>query len=103
MEFHENVIEWFTGGSVGITATEQKLKNRIIKLKAQYQDEVEIYENKDGSIFAHIPRSWVKINHPRVMTEEQRNEAAERLKLSLDMAKSDAISDENRSGDNLIG
>ena len=36
--------------------------------------------NNDGSIYAHVPRKYVKLRAPRILTEEQRVELIERGK-----------------------
>lgn len=71
----ENVIEWIRGEKVaGVTLTSGRLSNRIKKLAETREDVEIIAENKDGSIFAHIPVSWVRINPPKVLnlSEEER-------------------------------
>lgn len=81
----ENVIEWMRGDKkVTITfAGGTRYNSKIRKLAEVYPDEVEIVaENQDGSIVAHIPLSYVKVSHPRVMSEESKAKAAERLKAS---------------------
>ena len=35
--------------------------------------------NNDGSIFAHLPYSYIKINPPRKYSDEAKEKAAERL------------------------
>lgn len=53
---------------------------RIKKLAAECPEECEILaENKDGILLAHIPVEWVKIIPPRQLSEEQREEIAERF------------------------
>lgn len=56
---NENVIEWIRGDKVaGVTLTSGRLANKVKKL-AETREDVEIVaQNKDGSIFAHIPVSW---------------------------------------------
>ena len=73
----ENVIEWLYGDkTVTLTLTTGRLKNKVLKLKEEYPEEVEIIrKNDDGSILAHLPLKWIKISPPRKMTEEQREQA----------------------------
>lgn len=54
-----------------ITAAEQWSVNLMRKLKEEYPEEVDIYENKDGSIFGHVPYKWMKIVPPRKLSEKQ--------------------------------
>ena len=81
-ELRENVIEWIDGmDTVSVTVTQRKYINKIKKL-AQKHDEVDIVkENEDGTLFAHVPLSYIKISAPRQMSEEQRIQAGERLKV----------------------
>ena len=80
----ECVIEWLRNAKTATVTfpNNTKYKNRIIQLEAEYPQEVQICkENKDGSIVAHIPVSYIKINRSkRELTEEQRKELADRLK-----------------------
>ena len=83
--FQENVIEWIRGDKeVTITfCNNNKYKTKVQKLAEEYPDEVKIVaSNKDGSIVAHLPLSYIKISHPpkRVMTDEQRKASIEALK-----------------------
>lgn len=83
----ENNIEWYTCGKEKDRATasfsQQKMINRMKDYKEKYPDEIDIYENPDGSILTHFPTSWIKVTRPpkRELTDEQRAEMAERLKL----------------------
>ena len=80
---NEFSIEWIKGGSyAGVTApTGTALKSKLLKLAKEHPNEVNIIsENEDGSIFAHIPISYVKISPPRKMSDEQKKAAGERLR-----------------------
>ena len=78
----ENVIEWVRGDKE-VTVTfpgSTKFNNTVRKLAEKYPDEVKIVAiNKDGSIVGHLPLKYVKISHPRVLTDEQKQAAADRL------------------------
>ena len=80
----ENAIEFFTGQTKAtVSFCSPKYINRLNKLKEKYPEEVEILAvNEDGSVYAHVPTKWIKINPPKQMeyTEEQRIEIAERLR-----------------------
>lgn len=81
MDFKENNIEWVTGDStISVTLTSQRHITRIRKLAERKPDEVKIVANKDGSIYATLPLSYLKFNPPKDLTEEQRKELAKRLK-----------------------
>jgi len=68
----ENVIEWIRGQEMAtLTLTRGILINRVKKLAIERPEECQIIaENKDGSILAHVPVKWVKINPPRELSEE---------------------------------
>ena len=84
MDFKENNIEWITGDNMmSVTFTSQRHITKIRKLAERKPDEVKIVTNKDGSIYATLPLSYLKFNPPKDLTEEQRKEMAERLKNNL--------------------
>ena len=77
----ENCIEWYTGSdTVTVTLTQQRLINKVRKLAETNANVTIEAENEDGSICAHLPLSFIKISAPRQLSEEQKAEAAERLK-----------------------
>lgn len=78
----ENVIEWIRNDkTVTVTfANNTRFNTKVKKLADKYPDEVEIVkENHDGSIVAHLPLSYIKVSHPKIMSEENKIKAAERL------------------------
>lgn len=70
----ENTIEWYTGHEKAtVSFTQRRMCNKVIKFAEKYPNEVEIVRiNKDGSILAHIPYSYINIRRPREISEEQR-------------------------------
>ena len=78
----ENVIEFIENEKrATVTFSQGRFKTRIRKLAAEHPEECQIMkENKDGSLLAHIPVSWIKINPTRQLSDEQRKELAERMK-----------------------
>lgn len=81
----ENVIE-FTKDSerAAVTFCQGRYKSRIKKLAAERPEECEIVaENQDGSLYAHIPVAWIKINPTRQLTEEQREQRAETMRRNF--------------------
>lgn len=78
----ENVIEFIENERrATVTFSQGRFKSRIRKLAAEHPEECQVVkENKDGSLLAHIPVSWIKINPTRQLSDEQRNELAERIK-----------------------
>ena len=82
MEFKENNIEWITGeGTIAVTLTSQRHINKIYKLAVRKPDEVKIVANKDGSIYATLPLSYLKFNPPKDLTEEQKEKLREQAKM----------------------
>ena len=80
----ENAIEWIKGQKTVTVqlAGNTKLCNRVRKYAEEYPDEVQICGvNRDNSIVAHLPLSYIKITRPpkRELTEEQKVAARERL------------------------
>lgn len=80
----ENELEWLRGQkTVSGTLCRGRIANRIRRLAAEHPDEVEIIkENSDGSIFFHIPLSYLHIYapHKRELTDEEREAAGERFR-----------------------
>lgn len=83
---NENVIEWISGDeTVSVTFSQRKYVNRIKKLSENAENNVVILrENPDGSIFAHLPISAVKLTPKRTqnLSVEQKNELSARLALA---------------------
>lgn len=76
----ETVFEHEEGReTVTVTAAEKWSVNLMRKLKEEYPDEVDIYENKDGSIFGHVPYKWMKLKPPVRYTDEQKKAMAARM------------------------
>lgn len=86
-DFHENVIEWLSESDwATVTAHRQGLKNRLIKLSEENPDDVKIVAvNDDGTIVAHILRTYILIRKPKQMnyTDEQKEVNAKRLAEGL--------------------
>lgn len=80
--YAENVIEWVKDEKrATLSLSQRRTITKVKHLAAQYPDQCQIVvENKDGSICAHIPVSWIKFYPPKELTEEQRREIATRLR-----------------------
>lgn len=68
------------------SSDERRWITRIRKLKEQHQDQVRIIrepEENDGCIYCELPSEWLKVAPKRevVMTEEKREELAERMRM----------------------
>lgn len=81
----ENTIEFRKDASVAtVTFTKNRYISRVQKLEEKRPEECQIInENKDGSIVAHIPVSWIKINPKREVTEEERQKRAEMIRQNI--------------------
>ena len=80
---NEFAINWLKGANYAeVTAPSgSALKSKLLSLAEKYPDEVtNVVINKDGSIFCHVPVSYVKVSHPRKISDEQKKAAAERFK-----------------------
>ena len=81
----ENVIEWVRGDKevTVMFCSNNRYNIRVRKYAEEYPDDVKIIaDNRDGSIVAHLPLSWIKVSKPREvnLTEEQKLEIVERFK-----------------------
>lgn len=87
----DNCIEWLRGQNiVTVTLSYGRLKNKVLKLAEEFPEEVQIVaNNEDGSIMAHLPLKYIKITHPKVVSEN----TLERLKAGR--IKNSSIVNEN--------
>lgn len=84
----ENAIEWIYGqASATVSFSSPRHISRIKKLAEKYDDVEICKENADGSICAHVPVSWIKINPPKSLSDEQRERLAERARKSFGKGK----------------
>lgn len=80
---NENVIEWITGDdTIAVTVSQKKFVNKIRRLSLTDENVVILASNKDGSIFAHLPISYLKLSPKRKdnVSVERKAELAERLR-----------------------
>lgn len=77
----ENAIEFIKDGErATVSFSQGRFKGRTRKLAAQRPEECQVVaENKDGSLCAHIPVSWIRIIPPRELSEEQKEKSRERM------------------------
>lgn len=80
--YSENAIEFVKDGSrATVTFSQGRYKSRIKELAKKHPEECEIVaENEDGSMIAHIPVSWIRINPGMDLTDEQRERMSEHAK-----------------------
>ena len=82
--FRETDIDHVNGVEhCNVTTGDKVIKNRLSKLAKEHPDEVVLMaDNKDGSVWYHVPWKWIQIRPPRKLnlSEEQRKEMAERIR-----------------------
>ncbi len=78
---NENVIEFLKDSDrTTLTFCQGRFITRVRKLAESHPDECQIVvTNRTGSVVAHVPTSWIKINPPKQYTAEQRAKMGERL------------------------
>lgn len=71
--YSENVIEWVKDEKIAtLTLSQRRIISKVKGLAEKYPEQCQIVkENKDGSMYAHIPVSWVKISPPKKLSEKQ--------------------------------
>lgn len=81
---NENVIEWLTGDdTIAVTFSQLKWVNKIRRLSENEANNITILrENPDGSIFARLPISCLRISPKTIrnISEQEKILAAERLR-----------------------
>lgn len=80
---NEFAISWVKGADYAEVSAPSgtALKSKLLALAEKYPEEVtDIVINNDGSIFCHVPVPYVKVSHPRRISDEQKEAAAERFK-----------------------
>ena len=82
-DLRENVIEFLKDSKTAtVTFCQGRFVTKIKKLAEKYPDEVKITtENRDGSIVAHVPTSYITLsNRTKNLTDEQRRAIADKFK-----------------------
>lgn len=83
-EIGNDIIDFSPNSRSLVTATlssARKWRNRILELSKEHPEECEIvHTNKDGSIVAHFPCSYLHIYRPRELSEETKEKYRENLK-----------------------
>lgn len=78
----ENCIEWIRDEErATLSLSQRRTITRVKELAESHPEECKIVaENKDGSICARIPVSWVRINPERKLTEEERKRRSDAMR-----------------------
>ena len=81
-DFRENVIEFVQNSDTAtVTFTQGRFISRIRRLAESHPNDCQITTvNRDGSIVAHIPTSWIKINPKRELSDELKAMYSERAR-----------------------
>lgn len=81
----ENAIEFIRDEKMAtVTFTQGRYKTRIRKLAKSHPEECQIIaENQDGSLCAHIPVEWIRINPSKELTDEERERLSEHARNIL--------------------
>ena len=82
-DMNENVIEWLDGEDViAVTLHQKRFVNQVRNLAKQDKNVTILAQNSDGSIFAHLPISYLKLRRNRTVnqTAEEKSEWAERMR-----------------------
>ena len=82
---NENCIEWHKDQEqASMTLSQRRVISRVEKLAASRPEECQIVaRNPVGSIYAHIPVSWIRINPGMQLSEEQREEKAAAMRRNI--------------------
>lgn len=87
---NEFVIEWIRGEKTASLTIQSNthMKNKIMKL-AKESSSVDYIENKDGSIFAHVPVDWISVRKPKQMnySEEELKKKSQLMKALKEEGK----------------
>ncbi len=77
----ENGIEFIKDAETVVAQFSQgRFKTRLKRLAAKHPEECQILaENPDGTLLAHIPVEWIRINPGMELTEEQKQKRAEAM------------------------
>lgn len=83
--YAENVIEWVKDEKrATLSLSQRRTISRVKQLAEQYPEQCQVLaENKDGSLYAHVPVSWIRINPGMELTEEQREKKAETMRENM--------------------
>lgn len=73
MEFRENCIEFLTGDDrATLTLTQRSMITKFKKLHSAHPTETDYIQNRDGSICAHMPVSWIRFAAPAKLSDEEK-------------------------------
>lgn len=92
-ELKKNNLAFYTSNPDDTTVcadfTMPRYIRRIKRLKDMYPEEVDIHQNKDGSIWCRFPIRWLRIQAPANLTPEQREASSERMRTMWESRSQD--------------
>ncbi len=87
----ENAIEFLKGQErATVTFSSEKWRNRLRKLQKEHPNEVDIFTDDETYTCGHIPVGWLKIHPPRVLSDDQKAELAERMRKLREVQDADS-------------
>lgn len=77
-ETNEFVIEWVAGDKTATCTLPEgsALNNRLTRLAEKYPSDIQILNSE----LFHVNSSWIKINPPKQISDEQKEALAERMR-----------------------
>lgn len=83
----ETCINYVDSDTAYVSSDERKWCNKVRKLAESHPEQVRIIkkpEENGGCVYATVPAGWVRIQPPKTrnLTDEQKNELAERLRFA---------------------
>lgn len=86
----ENAIEFLKGQEKAtVTFSSEKWRNRLRKLQKEHPSDVDIFTDDETYTCGHIPVGWLKIHPPRVLSDDQKAELAERMRKLREVQDAD--------------
>lgn len=77
----ETVINYNSEEKVAyISSSQDWMKRRIKHLAEKYPNDVKITSEDEYTVMAEVPKKYIRFGPPRVLSDEQKQAAAERLK-----------------------
>ncbi len=76
---NENVFEFLRNDKqMTVSLSQPSLITRFKKLAEEHPEDVWYVMNNDGSLFGHMPVSYLRLRAPNKLTDEQRDALAEK-------------------------
>ena len=94
-------FEYIDRKTAYISSTEYSWYKKMLKLKEEHPDEVEIIktpEENAGYLYASFPVGWIKIKPKRILSEEEKQNVIDRFKkksIEMNNYENDSIPEED--------